>query len=299
MLIASLLVFAGLALMTVAVAYLVSGHLTRPARKPPGPTPADVGLPFEKISFPSHDGLPLVGWLVGPELDMAPILILHGYSDNKSSYLDRARFLYENGFPSFIYDQRGHGESASAQVSLGPFEARDAVEALRMLSEKTKAKRFVLWGVSMGAATALVAAAAGNRLVAGVISESSYGRLDETLADTFWVRYRLPRFPLALLALHFASSRLGVSLSNVDMEDAVYAMGEKPLLVISGGRDPRMSPEVGERLVGRARGGVDHLVVLEADHAECWRLGQPEYGEKVLRLIESAGVAAGSPAGRE
>lgn len=297
MLFASFLVFAGLSLATVAVSYLVSGHLTRPTRKPPGPTPADVGLPFEKVAFPSHDGQPLVGWLVGPKLAAPPLLILHGYSDNKSSYLDRARFLFENGYPSFIYDHRGHGESGSARVSLGPLEARDAIEALQMLSEKTKAERFVLWGVSMGAASALLAAT-GNRKVAGVISESSYGRLDEALADTFWTRYRLPRFPLAPLALRFASSRLGVSLCEVDIAEAVEALGAKPLLVISGGRDPRMPPAVGERLLARARGETDHLVVPEADHAECWLLGQPEYGEKVLQLIRSAGIEPAFSSGR-
>ncbi len=289
MLVISLLVLAGLALTLVGASYLLSDYLTRPAIKPPGPTPADTGLPFEEITFPSHDGLQLVGWRIGPELSGPTILILHGYSDNKSSYLDRARLLYDNGFPCFIYDHRGHGESSPARVSLGILEARDVIEALRMLGEKTGEKRFVLWGVSMGAATAILAAA-GNRAVAGVISESSFGKLDRAVADTLWILYRLPRYPLAPFALRFASRRLGVSLLQVDIAESVEALGEMPLQVVSGGRDQRMPPAVGERLMARARGVKDHLVVCEADHAECWLLGQPKYGEKVLQLIRAVRI---------
>jgi fermentation-respiration switch protein FrsA (DUF1100 family) len=186
-----------------------------------------------------------------------------------------------------LLDHRGHGESDSARVSLGPLEALDVIAVLRILRDEGKGERFVLWGVSMGAATALQAAAQ-SRAIVGVISESCYERLEQVVTDTLRLRFSIPRFPIVLLALFLASRRLQVGLLEVSMPEVIEAIGTRPILVVSGGRDPRMPPEVGERLLARAANGMKHLVVPEADHAECWAMGQPAYGNRVLELIEAA-----------
>lgn len=284
------LLLTGAVLAVVGIALVFADLLTSPPKKPIVLTPDDVQLPFEEIRFPSHDGLTLVGWLVGPASTGPPIIILHGYTDNKSSYLSQARFLYQHGYPSFIYDQRGHGDSAAARLSLGPLEARDVLAAVGMLEERGRGGRYIVWGSSMGAATALLAAAQ-CEAIAAVISESSYERLDKAVADTLRIHHGIPWFPLVPVGLFFASHRTGVRLQNVSILDAVASLGERPLLVVSGASDPRMPPEVGERLFSRAKNGLYHLVVAGADHAECWRLGQPAYGERVLQLIDAASPA--------
>jgi pimeloyl-ACP methyl ester carboxylesterase len=281
-----------LVLLPAAVVLVVSGMalgfaitLTQPPRKPLSQTPGDMELPFEVVRFSSHDGVTLVGWLIGPELLGPPVVILHGYTDNKSSYLPHARFLYEHGYPSFVYDQRGHGESETARISLGPLEARDVHAALGTLSGKGRGDKFPVWGISMGAATALLAASE-SQSIGGIISESSYERLDAVVADTVRLRHYVPRFPLVPMALVLASFRARVNLREVSIPNAVEALGDRPLLVVSGESDPRMPPEVGGRLLSHARNGQGHVVVPGADHAECWPLGQPAYGEEVLRFLE-------------
>jgi pimeloyl-ACP methyl ester carboxylesterase len=287
----TLLVAAGVALTFLAgLSFLFAELLIHPPRKRPTDlTPADVGLPFEWVTFASHDGLRLVGWLVGPKLHKPPVLILHGYTDNKGSYLDQARFLYDHGFPSLIYDQRGHGQSGPGTVSLGPLEALDVAEALRMLTEHGRGERFVVWGISMGAATALLAAAAREQIV-GVIAESSYQRLYQVVADTVRLRFRMPRLPLVPLCLAMASLRLGRNLFRVSIGDAVKRLGDRPLLLVSGVKDPRMTPELGNRLLRQSVGPADHLVIAGADHAQCWPLGKALYGERALRLLDSAEI---------
>ena len=287
----TLLFVAGVVLaLLLGLSYLFAELLIHPPRnKPTDLTPTDAGLPFEWVTFASHDGLRLMGWLIGPELHKPPVVILHGYTDNKGSYLDQARFLFDRGYPSLIYDQRGHGESAAAKVSLGPLEARDLVEAIRMLSERSRGDRFVLWGISMGAATALLAAAEEPRIV-GVVAESSYERLYRVVADTVRLRFRVPQFPLVPLSLAMASVKTGFNLFRVSVGDAVKSLGERPLMLVSGAEDPRMTPEVGSRLLGEAVGPADHLVIAGAAHAQCWPLGKVVYGERVIRLLEAARV---------
>lgn len=283
----NLLICLGLVMLgTLGLSMVMSLWLTRPAVKPMGPLPTDLGLPYERVCFDSHDGLELSGWIIGPEHPGPPVVILHGYTDNKSSYLHHARFLYENGHSSVIFDQRGHGESAPARTSLGPYEARDTVAVVEKLRGAGRGERFVVWGSSMGAAVGLLAAAK-TTLIAGVISESSFEALEGVVADTLRTRYRLPRFPLVPLGLGLASFLVGSNLRDVSVSRAVASL-EIPLLFVSGERDPRMTPEIGEKLVSLATQGLGHIVVSGADHAECWAMGQPEYGEKVLELIRTA-----------
>ena len=281
---AGLVGLAGLA----GFSFLAARLLIHPPRKAPTHlTPADAGLPFEWVTFASHDGLRLMGWLIGPQLSKPPVVVLHGYTDHKSSYLDHARFLFDHGFPTLIYDQRGHGESSPAAVSLGPLEAADVGEALRMLNERGLGERFVVWGISMGAATALLAAARFGQ-IAGVIAESSFERLDHVLADTVRLRFHVPSFPIAPLVLAAASILSRYNLFRVHIGDAVEALGDRPLLLVSGAEDPRMTPEHGRRLLARSAGPTEHLVIAGADHAQSWPLGKALYSESALRLLESA-----------
>ena len=288
-----LLILIGLlALGFLGLSLLMGELLTRPAVKPLEALPSDLGLPYEPVSFQSRDGIALPGWMIGPELPGPPVIILHGYTDRKSSYVYHARFLYEHGYPSVVYDQRGHGESAAGRVSLGPLEARDAVAALEMLREAGRGERFVVWGSSMGAAIALLAASQ-TVLVAGVISESSYETLEDVVADTLRIRYRVPRFPLVPAGLRIASLLAGVDLREVSISRAVASL-EIPIVFVSGEFDPRMTSDVGERLFSLASKGLGHIVVPGADHAECWALGQPKYGEHVLELIRCSLSGPGS-----
>jgi pimeloyl-ACP methyl ester carboxylesterase len=287
-------VLAGLVLIGLAglvvFSFLAAQLLMHPPRRAPAHlTPASVGLPFEWVTFASHDGLRLVGWLVGPELTQPPVVVLHGYTDHKESYLTHARFLFDQGFPTLLYDQRGHGESSPAAVSIGPLEAADVGEALRMLAERELGERFVVWGVSMGAATALLAAARFSQ-IRGVIAESSFERLDHVLADTVRLRFHVPSFPIVPLVLAAASILCKCNLFRLHIGDAVEALGTRPLLLVSGAEDRRMTPEHGRRLLARSSGPTEHLVIAGADHAQCWPLGKDVYSESVLKLLESATV---------
>ena len=277
----------------VGSSFLAARLLIHPPRKAPTHlTPEDAGLPFEWVTFASHDGLRLMGWLIGPQLSKPPVVVLHGYTDHKSSYLDHARFLFDHGFPTLIYDQRGHGESSPAAVSLGPLEAVDVGEALRMLNERGLGERFVVWGISMGAATALLAAARFGQ-IAGVIAESSFERLDHVLADTVRLRFRVPSFPIAPLVLAAASILSRCNLFRVHIGDAVEALGDRPLLLVSGAEDQRMTPEHGRRLLARSAGPTEHLVIAGADHAQSWPLGKARYRESALQLLQSAAKRRG------
>lgn len=275
------------------------GLVYPPVKKPPGETPEKLLLKFEPVSLAAHDGKRLSGWWLGAaglESDSnlrsesaqtcnPAVVVLHGYTDCKSSYLDHVRFLAEEGYPCLIYDHRGHGESEAAPCSLGPLEALDARNALDWLGERGH-DRVILWGVSMGAATAYLTATNDARVIA-VIAESSFLSISGAIRDTLSQSYRLPFWPVGAFGLLIASLLTRCLLFNVDIEHAATGLGARPLLVVSGGADPRMPPSTGERLAKQTVVNK-HLVVSGAGHADCWPMAKADYMEHARWLLRQS-----------
>ena len=67
-----------------------------------------------------HPNIPLKGVFV----------IIHGMSEHRKRYDDFAKFLSENGYGVFTYDQIGHGETASSNEELGYFGKKDGFKSL-------------------------------------------------------------------------------------------------------------------------------------------------------------------------
>jgi fermentation-respiration switch protein FrsA (DUF1100 family) len=140
-------------------------------RRPITRTPADVGLPYEDVVFPSADGVELRGWFLPQDVRdgaAAPaIAFVHGwpwnrlgnqaghlpFADRSVDFLVPAKALHGAGFHVLLFDLRNHGESGGAPpVTLGLHEARDVVGAVRMLRGRPEVDgdRIGLVGTSMG-----------------------------------------------------------------------------------------------------------------------------------------------------
>ncbi len=128
------------------------GHL---ARSPILKTPADYGLEYETLSFPSMDGVPLEAWFMPCAGSDKLIIANHplwfnryglaahlepwksfgalGGNDFEVDFVPDYRILHDAGYNVLAYDHRNLGQSGSANGgggSGGIFEARDVVGSL-------------------------------------------------------------------------------------------------------------------------------------------------------------------------
>ena len=129
-------------------------------------SPADLGMEFEEVTFKVIDeckGVPLkiAGWWIGtPDPRGRCAMILHGYSDAKVGGIAWAPLLRSFGFNILAIDLRAHGESGGAYSCAGFWERYDVNQVL----DQTKAARpaetrqILLFGISLGAATAAATA---------------------------------------------------------------------------------------------------------------------------------------------
>ena len=120
-----------------------------------------VARPYERVTITSRDGLTLVGKYYRNAPDESRLEILfHGWrSIPARDGCGGAKIARDLGFNQLIVDQRAHGESEGKALTFGIKERYDCLDWVNYaVSRFGKDVRILLGGVSMGAATVLMAA---------------------------------------------------------------------------------------------------------------------------------------------
>jgi fermentation-respiration switch protein FrsA (DUF1100 family) len=255
--------------------------------------PEGESLPAEPVRFSNAKNQELSGWFVpGPQGTTAPwptILLVHGYAGYKEQMATYAAALRKGGFASLMFDMQGSGLRRGQPVTLGFRERHDVAGAFLYLQSRhdVDRERIGVLGVSMGAATALLAAAELPAIKA-VVSDSSYADLDSM------VRPGLQAFigPLATafapLILWHAERIAGTTTSNVVPERAASQLGGRPLFIVHGETDDLIPVESARRLQRAASGPVQVWTVPDCTHAQAPSVAAEEYTRRVNEFFQQA-----------
>ena len=114
----------------------------------------------QRVRFPAVDGPMLTGVFLDGDGEKPPVLLCHDLDSSKESLVGVAMQLNSRGFPTLLFDFRGHGESEGGPSTLGLTEKRDILGALDYLGGQARSelKRVGIYGVGMGAHAAVLAA---------------------------------------------------------------------------------------------------------------------------------------------
>ena len=293
-----------LLLVFIGLPYLISTLYTGsvgPRRKAQA-TPADHGLAYEDVTLTTSDGLNLTAWYVPNETGRGTVIYCHGHLNHRGQMLDQAAFMHENGFNGLLFDFRRHGDSEGSLTTFGYFEWRDAQAALRYAVDvRGEQGPVILWGVSMGAATALLTAAEEPEIDA-VIAESSFYAASETLRGDLNRMFGLPTVPFGFLTGTITELRVGIKIDDLDVGRAVSGLRETSVLLVGGTADRRMPVSNNERLYDRIPGTRKQIYVAEgATHGDIWEMDREGYAETVRQFLGKSGILDGPepPAGEE
>ena len=291
-----------LLLVFIGLPYLISTLYTGsvgPRRKAHA-TPADHGLAYEDVTLTTSDGLNLTAWYVPNETGRGTVIYCHGHLNHRGQMLDQAAFMHENGFNGLLFDFRRHGDSEGSLTTFGYFEWRDAQAALRYAVDvRGEQGPVILWGVSMGAATALLTAAEEPEIDA-VIAESSFYAASETLRGDLNRMFGLPTVPFGFLTGTITELRVGIKIDDLDVGRAVSGLRETSVLLVGGTADRRMPVSNNERLYDRIPGTRKQIYVAEgATHGDIWEMDREAYAETVRQFLGKSGILDGPepPAG--
>ena len=278
----------GTVVVVIDLSYRNACNLVRPRRAPMTSTPAERGLSFEPVTFTSTDGLRLAGWYI-PSRNRAAIILCHGLGTNRADMLPQAVLLAEHGYGSLLFDFRAHGESEGEMVTYGYAETDDVLAAVDYLLSRPDVdpQRIGILGGSLGAATALRAAARSIHLKA-VVAESAFTSLEDELASSFTVFSGLPAFPFAPLTVAFAQWQTGLRISEVRPIDDIPSIAPRPVFIIHGTDDDTIPAEQGLRLYEAAGEPKELWMVDGMGHESAVNRFPDEYEKRVIGFFDKA-----------
>lgn len=272
-----------------------------------GKTPQTYGMDFHPIEFRSSDGIDLKGWYMpakvsGNAQPAGTVILCHGHNRTRIEMLPEAQFAHTLGYNGLVFDFRHQGQSGGNISTVGYQERLDIIAAVRYALDQERAERpVILWGVSMGAAAALLAAAE-TPDVSAVISDSTFLSFPDTVRHHYylfrsfarsrwWWFPSLPGFPIIDEVIYWSAWRGHFRPEDFDMEPAVKRINPRPILFVAVEHDPRMPPSIAQRLYSLATSPQKMIAILPGNrHGEGFKLDTEQYEKTVKEFL--AGLPA-------
>jgi len=258
--------------------------------------PGRYGLPYERVAFPTADGLTLRGWFIqaasteaasrGPGAVgcRATIVVGHGYPFDKANILSHVLFLHGR-FNLLLVDFRYFGESEGVYTTAGLLETRDVEASVAYLKQRTDVdpERIGTMGFSMSAAAFILAR---HPDIRAIVADSSYASLEDLIGRQFFFLPGPTKWPLVVLTKLYARLLLGVKVEAAAPAQVVREL-TAPLLIIHGEADSQIPVEHAREIYANADPARTELwIVPGADHGQAHEIEGPQYEIRVRTFLE-------------
>jgi pimeloyl-ACP methyl ester carboxylesterase len=239
--------------------------------------------PFEEVSIVSHDGLTLKARYYH-YADGAPLEIqCHGYKGNPlRDFCGNWRVAKADGRNVLLIHQRCHWESQGHTITFGILERRDVLGWIRWANDRFGEVPILLSGVSMGAATVLMASAMelpGN--VKAVVADCPYDAPSNIIKKVLGQDMGMPVavvYPL----IRFGGMVYGRFNLNADSPLKAVKKTKLPILLIHGDADDFVPYDMSRNLHAAAPEKITFHTVPGAGHALNY-VKDPETYVRVIR----------------
>lgn len=248
--------------------------------------------PHEEISILSSDGLRLYGKLYIMKKDAPLVIFFHGY--HGVSAWDGYGFFYickHNGINILMVDERAHGKSEGNAITFGVREKYDCKlwtdYAVKRFGDHTD---IFLAGVSMGAATVMMASALGlPENVRGIVADCGYTEPAAIIKETI----RKLDFPVKPV---YRFIYLGACLfGHFDLDETTALKAVEnlkiPILFIHGKQDSVVPLSMCEELYAHCTGRKEKVVIEGADHANSALVDYESYKQAVVNFLRQNIIA--------
>ncbi len=268
-------------IIITVISLFQSYSIVHPLRRPVTLTPSYYGMDYESVVFNSSDGLRLKGWLILNNESRSMVIVSHGHGADKGDVLDVAGVLYRNGYSTFLFDFRAHGESEGDFASLGWLETNDLEGAIEFVKDRANPDNIGVIGFSMGGTVAITTAGQRDEIKA-VVADSAFA--DRSKLIDMAVKYVLPS-PLDFL-IHFFLRIQGMDMvENLPLEH-VDAISPNALLIIQGDKDHLVEVEDAMSLYDKAKEPKELWLVPGAPHVGAQQAEKSEYEKRVLEFFD-------------
>ena len=244
-------------------------------------------LQFQRIFIEAKDGITLAGKYYHVKEHAPLILFFHGY--RSGSLRDgNGILLYAQkmGYNALLVDQRGHGKSGGKTITFGIKERYDCLDWIQYANRRFgEDNEIILAGISMGAATVLMAADLGLPAnVKGILADCPYSTPKEILQEVM----KQMRFPVTAT---YQVVKLGARIfGGFDIEEhsPVEAMRNCriPVLFIHGDADYFVPCDMGRKCYEACSAEKKLVLVKEAAHGMSYCVDSELYEKEITEFLE-------------
>ena len=245
-------------------------------------------LPHQEYSITSFDGLKLFATFY-PHTPGAPVeLMFHGYKGSGERDLcGGVQRCFAMGHSALVVDQRGSGRSEGKVCSFGINECRDCHSWIAFLQETFGADvKVILTGVSMGAATVMMAASKPlPSCVKGILADCGYSSPKEIIQIVV-ARQGLPP------KLIYPFMKLGARIfGHFDLEETSPAEALKnctvPVIFFHGEDDDFVPCEMSRKNYAACTAPKELVIIPGSGHCLGYLIDKEGYCDALNRFYDS------------
>jgi pimeloyl-ACP methyl ester carboxylesterase len=243
--------------------------------------------PCELVSILSHDGLKLSGRYYHIK-DGAPLDIgFHGYRSHPfTDFSGGTELSFQMGHNVLLIDERAHGKSEGRTISFGILERLDLLDWVHYAVDRFGSEvKILLYGVSMGGATVLMASDLDfPQNVKGIISDCPYTKPLDVISYV-GKQTAFPQWLIRPFAILGAKLYGGFDLQETDAAKAAKN-ATVPILIIHGEDDRYVPCEMSELPARENPDMVKRFTFPGAAHGISYLVDTPRYHRIVKAFVQ-------------
>ena len=240
------------------------------------------------------DGLKLDAWYVAADQPThKTVVIVHGFRQDKSAMRQYGELFHQLGYNVLMPDNRGAGASQGKFISYGYYDKTDVIAWTKQLTKEDPTSDITLFGLSMGAATVMMASGQKSlpSSVSSIIEDCGYSGVWDEITYQAKASYHIPAFPLVYSVSLENKIRQGWFFQEAKSTTAL-AKDHLPILLIHGSADTYVPTKMVYENYKAVKSGTPKslLIVKGAAHAKSF-----ETNPKLYRTTVSAFMSRYNP----
>ncbi|MBQ6795893.1 MAG: alpha/beta hydrolase [Clostridia bacterium] len=245
---------------------------------------------IEHVTISSRDDLTLHGDYFPADTESDTVVLCHhGYtSTGWDSCASIAAFFIREGYDCLLVDNRAHGKSEGDYVGFGILDRFDCLSWMHYIADRFEGKKnIILYGVSMGAATVLMASGF-KKLpcnVKAIISDCAFTSPYAVFAHILKRDYHLPEFPVMNINDMLTKKTAGYGFNDYSTLEAVKKTNI-PILFIHGEKDDFVPTHMSRENYEACNSPKELLIISNAGHAAAYYENAPLYEETVKEFLK-------------